>query len=338
MRKSILLPLLLLACAGDHADAYYAVPDFAARAWPLTCSPVDLGDVAIDELRSATDTSFLVLDAAQRRLTEFGPELQPLWTLELHSFGPAGIQRPVSATLMGDSAVAVLSQGGLKLVILGRDGGLIHAEPLEFVPHHVAASDDELLVTAVPMGATPGALLFRFRNGSLEEVGVRPRPYNDMMVGALGNRSVVAVLPDRSALLIHQLLGPRAVHVSPARGTLSPVPMPVPDATTDRVTYVPRAPITQAQSDRMLVPAMAVAVDRARDEVYVLGRSGTALGDRWERAVLVTGPRLGFRRGYTLNVLATQMAVLPRRHALVVSDGLDRVFLCPVERADADAE
>lgn len=339
MRKSILLPLLLTACAGgDSRVRYELVQDFTDRASPMVCSPVDLGEVAIEELRSATDSSFLVLDAAQHRLTEFGDDLRPIWSLEYHEHGPGGVDRPISATLVGDSAVAILAQGGLELVVLDRRGASLHTRPLEFVPHKVAAAGDELLITAVPLGSSPGALLFRFRDGALEEVGVPPRSYSDMMTGAIGNRVTVAVLADGGALVMHQFLAPRAFYVAPDRTAVSPVTVPTPDATESRIRYIPRPPITTAQADEMLVPAIAASVDRTRDQVYLLTRSGREVNDRWERAVLRTDGRLRFLAGYTLDVHATHLAVLPRRNALLVSDPVDRVHLCPFPDADTRTE
>lgn len=332
MRKSILLFLLLTACSGDGEEAtYHLVPDFADRATPMACAPVDLGEVAIQELRSATDTSFVVLDAAQRRVTEFSDGLRPIWSLEYDEYGPAALNRPVSAALLADSAVAIVASGGVKLVILGRDGRLIHAQRLDFVPHAVAATGDELLITTVPMGGSPGSLLFRFRGGAMEEVAVPPREYADMLVGALGNQAAVETLADGDALVVHRVLAPRAFRVAADRAAVAPVAVPTPDATAERIAFVPRAPVTTAQAGDMLVPALAMSVDRSRDEVYLLTRSGREVDGRWQRAILRTDDHLGFLGAYTLDPLAVHMAILPRRRAALVGDDLDRVYLCPLD-------
>lgn len=338
MRKSILLPLLLAACSGDGEDATFrVVEDFHARSTPVTCSTADLGEVAVEELRLVTDTTFLVLDAAQRRLAEYDEELRLLWTLEYPEHGPAAVESPVSATLIGDSAVAILDRGGLKLVILDRAGDLIRAEPLTFIPHSMAALGDDVLVTAVPLGASPEALLFRLRGAEMEALPVPPRPYTDMMVGTLGNSTIVETFPEGSALVVHQFLAPRAFHVDLDGDTVSPLPVPTPDATAGLVEAVPRAPITEDQFGDLLVPALAMSLDRTRREVYLLTRSGRLVDGRRERALLRLDDGLGYLESYLLDAHAVRMVVLPRRRAAVVTDDLDRPYLCPLD-ADTRAE
>lgn len=338
MRKSILLFLLLTVACSDDGDGapYRVVPNFVDRSAAVQCEPADLGDVAVEQLRSVTDTSVLVLDAAQGRVTEYDDRLRPLWTLAYPRRGPAAVDRPVSATLLGDSAVAIVARGGLRLVILGRRGRLIHAEPLKFVPVSMAAAGDELLITAMPLGASPGSLLFRFRDGVLREVPVPRRTYADMTVGALGNSTLVETFPGATALVVHQLFAPRAFRVTHDESVV-PLPMPTPDATAELADVVPQAPITEATLDDLLVPAMAMSVDRGRREVYILTRSGRRVDDRRERAILRTDDQLGYLGSYLLDAHAVHMAVLPRRRAALVVDHLDRSFLCPLD-ADTHSE
>lgn len=338
MRKSILLSLLVPACAGDAADrGYRAVPDFVARSTPVECAPVDLGPMAVDGLRSVTDTSFIVLDAAGRRVSVFGDDLRQRWTVEYHERGPGAVDGAVDATLLGDTAVAVIARGGLRLVILDRAGRPLHVESLLFVPNAIAATGDELLLTPMPLGPAPASLLFSFRHRALEEVPIPRRPYDDMLVGALGNSTLVETFPDGGALVVHQFLRPRALHVSPDRAVVTPVAVPIPDLTRELADAVPRPPITEAQFDRMLLPAMAMSVDRGRREAYLLTRSGRRVDGRRERAVLRTDDRLRYLASYLLDVNAVHLAVLPRRGGAVVVDDADRVFLCPFD-AEALAE
>ncbi|MGK7312136.1 MAG: hypothetical protein ACN0LA_07820 [Candidatus Longimicrobiales bacterium M2_2A_002] len=336
MRKSILLPLLLVACAGDTGDAAYRViPDFVDRSTPIACQEVDLGDVAVEALRSATDSTFLVLDAAQRRITEYDDRLRQRWTLDYLERGPAAVDRPIAAGLLGDSAVAILARGGLKLLVLARDGRLLRSQRLEFIPHSLATANDEVLVTAMPMGETPGSLLFRYRNGRLESVPIPRREYTDMMIGGLGNSALVETFPDGAALVVHQILAPRAFHVSSDRRRVSVLEVPTPDATAHLVQNVPRAPVTEAQFDHMLLPAMALSLDRAAGEAYLLTRSGRTVNGRRERAILRTDADLGFLGGYLLDVNAVHMAILPRRGAALVVDDMDRFHLCPLRESSA---
>jgi hypothetical protein len=296
---------------------------------------VNLGPVAVAQLRGATDSSVVVLDAAQHRVTEFGDDLRPLWSLEYDEHGPGAVEGPVGVALVGDTAVALLARGGLRLVVLDRQGEFVHSQALGFMPNDVVTVGDELLIAAVAMGPTPGALLFRVRDGELEAIPIPPREYDDMLIGALGNQPLVQAFPDGSALLVHQFLAPRAFRV---RGNdVTPLPVPTPDATKAQIEYIPRPPVTADQYPALLVPAMAMSVDRGRRQAYLLTRSGRITNGRNERAIIRTDDRLGMRAAYVLDVHAIQMAVLPRRDAALVVDDMDRFHLCPLP-ADADAD
>lgn len=331
MRKSILLLLLASACTAADAADHTVVNGFLEQAIAVGCEPVDLGTIAVEELRTATDSSFLVLDAAQRRVTEFADDLRPRWSLEYDEVGPAAVDRPISATLLGDTAVAIAARGGLKLVVLDRAGALIRARSLPFMPGPVTATaNGNLLVAAVPLGATPASLLFRLHDDELEALPVPRRPFADMTVGALGNSTRVEPL-DTTVLVVHQFLAPRAFRVAPATGSVAAVALPTPDATADRIGYVPSPPVSEAQLGEMLTPAIAVGVDRLRGEVYLLTRSGRQVDGRWERALLRLDRDLGFLAGYTLDAHAVHLAVLPRRQAALVVDDMDRSYLCPLD-------
>ncbi len=331
MRKPILLPFLLAACSGDSGPGpYRVVPDLLETAVAVSCAPADLGDVSVHQLRVASDTSVLILDAAQRRLTEMSDDLRPLWTLEYVEHGPAGVQRPAAATLVGDSAVAIVTRDGLRLLILDRDGELGDAHRLHFVPASVTAAGSELLVTAVPMGPTPDALVFRVHDGGLESIPVPPRPYDDMIVGALGNQTLAEALPDGSALVVHQFLAPRAFRVDARVPEVWPLRMPTPDATVSQIGYLPRPPLTRDQYRDMLVPAIAMSVDRSRGEVYLLTRSGREVNGRFERVLFRVNDSLEPIAAYTLDAHAVHMAFLSRRRAALVADDLDRFYLCPI--------
>lgn len=339
MRKSILLPLLAAACSGDAADTgYRVVPDFRARSVPITCEVAELGPEAPDALRGATDTSFLVLNRAQRRITEYGDRLNVLWSLEYDEAGPSAVHEPVGAVLLGDTAVAVTARGGLRLVTLRRTGELVRSVPLGFIPSAMAATArGDVLVTPMPMGDQPGTLLVRFRGTAREELPVPKRPYADMMVGALGNATLVEALGDGSALLVHQFFAPRGFRVDLDGGGVTPLAVPTPDGTADLIQAVPRPPITEDHFDQILVPAIAMSVDRRRGEVYVLTKTGRLIDGRSERALLRLDDRLGYIASYIPDVFAIQMAVLPRRRAVIVMDDLDHFYLCPIH-ADTHAE
>lgn len=337
MRKSTLLLLLVLACSGDTRDSdYRLIADFAQRSVPLACHPADLGGTAVDRLHSATDTSLLVLDGAGGRVAEYSDRLEQVWALEYDKHGPAGVDRPVDAVLLGDTAVALVARSGPRLVILDRAGRLIHAEPLTFVPNAVTGGEeDDVLVSAMPVGARPEVLLFRYHGGELTPLDVPTRQYPDMTVKALGNATLAASLPDGSAVVVHQFFAPRGFRVIPASGSVAPLAVPTPEATRDRIDFIPRPPVTQDQFSSMLAPALAISADRDKGELYLLTRSGRSVDGRPERAILRLDRRLGYLGSYLLAVHAVHLAFLARVHALLVADDMDRFYLCPL-RASTD--
>lgn len=338
MRMSTLLLLVpLVACAAEPEE-YTVVEDFLARSAAVSCDPVTPGrDVAVTELRAASDSTVLVLDAAGRRVVEFDHDLQPVWEMEAPAAGPASLEAPVSAVLVGDTAVAVAERQGFRLLMFSRAGAVLQSTPLQFVPHSLAApAAGGILVTAMPMGGRPATLLVRYDGERLEEVDVPLRPYDDMLVGALGNSALVEPLPGGGAMVVHQFLSPRAFLVRPD-GVVEPRKVPTPDATVQSVSYVPTAPITEEHIRAMLVPAMAMSIDPVRSEVYLLTRSGRRVDGRTERAVLRLDDRMGVLASFTLDVPATTMVFLPGRETLLVVDDEDRFHSCALPREAAHA-
>lgn len=335
MRKPILPFVLgLMACSGDGAPAPAVIVGFLDRTRAVDCERVELTvGPAVTELRMGTDTTFLVLDDPGRQVLEFDHDLRLLWHADYPASGPASAEAAVSAALLGDTAVAIAGRAGLRLVVIGRDGELIRSSAMDFIPNSIEATPDgAVLVTPMALGDKPPTLLQRFDGGEFRSVDVRPRPYDDMMIRALGNAALVEVLPDGGALLVHQYLAPRAFHVGPD-GAVSDVAMPVPDATAASASFIPTAPITEDQMPRLMIPAMAMSVDPLRSEVYVLTRSGRTVDGRPERALLRLDDRLNFLDAFTLNVPAGAMVYLPHRRTALVVDEEDAFHACPLAPA-----
>lgn len=334
MRESILY-LLVVAAACGVADepGHVVIEDFSRGATAVACEVVDLGAAAApSELRLATDSTWTLLDAPQLQVLTFDDEFRLLDRTPLASVGPGAAANPTSVALLGDTAMVVAARGGLRLVVLGRDGREIAAAPLGFIPHSIAATaSGAVLVTPTPFGTRPPTLLLRFEGGRWDTLAVPKRSYADMTINALGNTALVESLPDGSALVVHQFLQPRAFRVS-ATGEVEALAFPTPDGTRDQIPYVPHPPVTEDQFPLTLLPAMAMAVDPVRSEVYVMTRSGSDLGGRPERAILRLTDRLEFLEGYTLPVIAGAMVYLPRRQAALVADDEDRFHLCPLTR------
>lgn len=343
MRKSILpLAVSLLAsgaCTADRPSGHVVIEDFIRRATPVRCRPADPGiELAVTELRLVSDTSFLVLDEAQRQVAVLDQELRLLWRVSYPEAGPASAEGAISAAVLGDSAVAIAARHPLRIVVLSRAGELRRSVPLDFVPNSIeATSDGGLLITPMPLGARPGSLLLRYDGSGVRELGLPLRPYDDMMIRALGNAALVETLPDGGALVVHQFLAPRAFRIS-RDGAVSGVPVPTPDASLESVGFVPRAPITEPQMLRMAVPAMALNVDPDRGDVYLMTRSGRLRDGRPERAILHLDPGLAFLDAYLLDAPASRMVYLPRRKTALVADDEDRFHACSLAPLSTAAE
>jgi hypothetical protein len=339
MRWSTLLLLLVLgACAGPDDAGPVVIEDFLGRSPRLACEPLDLPDpVAVTELRTASDSTVLVLDEPGRRVLELDAALRLVWVLEAPAVGPGALSSPVSAALLGDTAVAVAERQGLAVIVYSRSGSLIRTTPLGFAPSAVAARPSgELLVTAMPFGGTPGTLAVRYDGMTFHELPVPPRPYDDMFVGALGNTTLAEVLADGTVLVVHQFMAPRAFRVD-VGGGVEPLRVPTPDATRSRIDYVPTQPLGEAKLERMLVPASAMSVDRGRGEVYLLTRSGRRLDRGQERAILRLDDGLRLLESATLDVMARHLAVIPRDDVVLVVDDDDLFYVCDFRRTDRHA-
>ena len=331
MRRPI-LPFVLglaAACSGDRPVEPVVIDGFLDRSTALECERVELaGSPAVTELRGATDSSFTVLDEPGRQVLEYDHDLNPLLRVAYPPSGPGSAEGAVSAVVLGDSAVAVAGRAGLRLVVTRRDGELIRSASMDFIPHSLEATPDgDLLITPMPVGDKPPTLLQRFDGDAFHSMPVPPRSYDDMMIRALGNAALVEVMPEGDAVLVHQYLAPRAFRID-GQGNVAGASLPVPDLAAPTASFVPTAPITEAQMPRMMVPAMAMSVDPFRSEIYILTRSGRMIDGRPERAMLRLDRELGFLAAFTLNVAAGAMVFLPHRRTALVVDEEDGFHAC----------
>lgn len=342
MRKSILLILTvclgsLAGCGSEAPSTYTIVADVPDRAERVRCDPVAVvSDPAPTEVRLATDSTWTLLSETRREIFEFDDRLRVLARTTIPAEGPGAAPNPVSVAALGDTAWAVAARGGLQVVLLSRGGRELATIPLDFIPHSLAALDgEELLLTAMPFGTLPSTVLVRigFRGTGIEPVPVPRRSYADMTVNALGNVALVETLADGTALVVHQFMEPRGFRVGPDEA-VEHLLVPTPAGSRDALGYVPRPPITDDQMARALVPAIAMSVDRTRDEVYLLTRSGREVDGRPERAILRTTGKLAFLEAFVLDVPAAGMVYLPRTETAVVYDDADAFFACPLPRAE----
>ncbi|MBW3554009.1 MAG: hypothetical protein KY466_10885 [Gemmatimonadetes bacterium] len=337
-RPTLLLLLSALACGEPDGEVYAVVDDFLERAVPASCARAQVRDsLAITEMRSVSDSTWLVLDEPRRRIIELDHEIRILWSMEYPPVGPGSAGKAVSAALLGDSAVAMVDRGGLRLLILSRAGDLLRSTPLGFLPNRLATTPaGDVLVTPLRVGDEPPTLLVRFAGSRRSDLPVPPRYYGDMMIRAMGNIARVETFPDGRALVLHEYLAPRGFAVAPDGG-VTRLAVPTPDATLSQLDYVPTPPLTEEDQPRIMVPALGLSVDGDRSEVYLMTRSGRMVGDVAQRAILRLDGRLGFLEAYTLDVAARDMAVLPARGLAVLTDDEDAIFTCVLPTRDAHA-
>lgn len=340
-RSTLLLVVVVTACGEADRDVYTVVDGFLERAVPARCSAVSAGQgVAISEIRSTSDSTWLLLDEPGRRIAELDHRMRTLWSLEYDAVGPASAGKAVSAALLGDTAVAIADRGGLRLLVLSRTGDLIRSTPLGFLPNMLAATPGgDVLVTPLRLGDEPATLLIRFGGSGKTELPVPPRYHPDLLVRAMANIARVETLPDGRALVLHEYLVPRGFMVD-AAGGVTRLSVPTPDATLKQLEHVPTPPLTEADQPRILVPALGLGVDRSRSELYLMTRSGRMVGDIAQRAILRLDDRLRFLEGYTIDVAASRLALLPRHRLAVVADDEDRLFTCtlPIGERHARSE
>ncbi|HSH45119.1 MAG TPA: hypothetical protein VK966_04655, partial [Longimicrobiales bacterium] len=272
-----------------------AIPDFLEQATPTSCDTILTdGEFAVTQLRTATDSTWLLLDEPQRQILEFTGDLRQVWSLPYRSEGPGSLVNPSGVAPLGDSAFAVVDRGSLRLMVLDRAGEELYSTPLGFLPNTVATTPDgQVLVTPLPIENRPGTLLVRFDGGEQTELPVPPRYYESFMVRALGNTALVETLADGSAVVMHQYMAPRGFLVDPD-GEARQLTVPMPDGTVRQASFVPTIPLTDDQQSRIMLPAASMSVDRRRSELFVLTRSGGRVNDRAERAILRLGRDLSF--------------------------------------------
>jgi hypothetical protein len=339
MRKSTLLLLVAtVACGERESGDYVVIEDFLARSPLLACRALPSPEyLAVTALRTASDSTVLVMDGPSRRLVELDASLRPVWEMEAPSAGPGAVNSPVAMAVLGDTAVAIAERQGLQLIVYARSGELIRTTPLGFAPSGLAAlPSGVVLVTAMPFGDTPGTLLLRYDEAGFQEMDLPPRPYPDMIIGALGNTTLAEAFPDGAALVMHQFMAPRAFRVG-TDGRAERLRVPTPDATRESIDYIPTGRIMEEQIERMLVPASAMSVDPTRSEIYVLTRSGRRVEGGTERAILRLDDRLGLLESFTLSFMARHIAYLPREQIALLVDDEDRFHACDFRRPNGHA-
>lgn len=338
MRESTLLFFLLVAGCGSGPGGE-VIEDLRGRSRALACEPLALDrELAITALRTTSDTSWAVLDEAQRLVIGYDDRARPLWIVHLEPDGPLALPTPVGMAAAGDTLVHVVDRGRFTLASLDTRTGLGRSFRLDFLPGGVTAlPGGGAAVTSLPMGARPRELLFILDGDTLRPVDVPQRAYADLSVNALGNMVVSEADAEGTLLVVHQFLAPRAFRVE-ADGEVRALSPPVPDGTAHKREYIPSPPVTPDALPHLYIGAAALSVDRGAGEVYMLTQTGHREEDRSERAILRLDPSLRYLGSYLLDarINAGHIAYLARRRAFVVADDVDGVHLCPLPGSTPD--
>jgi len=212
----------------------------------------------------------------------------------LKAFGPEGWRR----TVRTDFFASALAGGPGGLFVAQATGG--EADALV----HVLDGDAVVPTTIVPLR----------------------RP--DFLLAMLYNHVTLASLPGGRVAAAHMALEPIA-HLWTREGGARIVALPFPDGAEASLGYVPEMPIEDEDLAQIPTGALSLSVDRARNELLFLTRSGRMVQDAPERAIIRTDADFGYLRSYLLDVHAVHMVYLTDVEAVIVVDELDRWFRCP---------
>jgi hypothetical protein len=144
----------------------------------------------------------------------------------------------------------------------------------------------------------------------------------------LYNHVTLASLPGGRVAAAHVALEP-IVHLWTREGGARIAPLPFPDEASAFLGFVPDMPIEDEDVAKIPAGALALSVDRARNELLFLTRSGRVVQDASERAIVRTDADFGYLRSYLLDVHAVHMIYLTRIEAAIVVDELDRWYRGP---------
>jgi len=340
MRRSVAIPILLLACfvgsscrgkdPGDPFSQPTLIPRFPQGAPVLVCDPLPDpgGGVAVASITPAGDSALLVLSRAERRLLLLGAGLVPRLDLVLPEAGPGGVRDPSDAWLWADTLLVVADRGLQRLVLLDREGSEVSVLPSPVPPERLLPPGEEaLVVVALVLGPTP-SLLASIPHSPGTAASSTPRippvPLGDSRLTTLGNLLLPVPLPGGEVALLHRVLVPRGYRLGP--GGVEVRSLPVPAAVGESVGRLPQPPFTEASLMGILTPALA-AFPGSRGPL-VLTRSGRLVDGRQEKALLVLDRELALVAGFTTRVNAGAVALDPGSGELLLVDDLDRWHRC----------
>lgn len=327
--RSLSLVLLGAACVGDDGPAPVFVADFRERSQQVHCEAaptVAAGEASVGEVVTVSDTSFLILYPLERRVTLYGPDLAPRWSLTFAEEGPLGVVGPQSVALVGDSLLYVADRPRMVLRVMDRSGADRGTIPVGFPPQRVAASGSVVLIAPLVFGAEPASLLYSLEGGRIREHEVPVTRFADFTVNAFGNLVALAPYAGERVIVAHQFLVPTAYLVSSAGVDRRALPLPA--EVRKAVGWVPPMPFREEAFGRIATPVLAAAAERRTGDFLYLTRTGHRQNGVFEKAIVRVDRELRYRRSYVLDVNAGHLAYLAEEGVSVIVDEEDRGYRC----------
>jgi hypothetical protein len=324
--------LALAACAASVPEDPVFIDGFISGSVLVHCEPVPgltADRLAIRDVVTASDSSFLILYADAGKVAVVGPDLEPLHLVTLDTDGPNGIRMPSGAALFGDTLLYIADQAEMKVEALDLQGRSRGTSRLDFAPESLLRVGDQLLITPFVIGNHPRSLLVTLEDGKARGLPIATARYRDGMINTLANRARVATFPNGRIVLAHTMMIPFIHQLTLAGQSPVVAPLPLPDGISDRYGWLPTSTVTEADKDNILVAAIAAAPDLSTGDFLYITKTGRSNDSGSEKALVRLDSDLEFLRSYLLDVNAIEMAYLARRNLTLVTTIEGEWYSCP---------
>lgn len=327
--RSFALPLLVLSGCSFSDGPQPQLLDGLSNKPVLDCESVEAvaGDIPVRELATMADGRLLVTLETGREVLLFNTRLEKEASFVFDPAGPRGVAIPLSAALI-DSVLYVVDVQMPKIRRFTLSGAVLSDIALDFVPQRLVDVDGTLAVIPAVIGRYPSSLLYTIQGDKAITQRIAPFDDPNASIKMLGNLLAVAVLGDQ-LLLVNQYLTPRAYLWSPATGTRA-LEAPVAREFKESIGYIPPIPLDESALEPVLAVALSAASHPARDQFAVLLRSGAKIGERFEKAVVITDAELNYLDAVRLPMNAGHLAILRDSDRLVLVDEEGQWHTCPL--------
>lgn len=328
MRRFALPLLVLSGCSFSDGPQPQLLDGLPAKPL-LRCASVEpaAGDVPVRELGTTADGRLLVTLETGREVLLLNTRLEKEASFVFDPAGPRGVAIPLSAALI-DSVLYVIDVQMPKIRRFTLDGAVLSDIELDFVPQRLVDVNGTLAVIPAVIGRYPSSLLYTMRRDTAISQGIAPFNDPNASIKMLGNLVAVAVLDDR-LLLVNQYLTPRAYHWSATSGSRA-LEAPVAREFKKSIGYIPPIPLDESALEPVLAVALGAASHPGRDQFAVLVRSGAKIGERFEKAIVITDAELNYSHAVRLPMNAGHLAILRDSDRLVLVDEEGQWHTCPL--------